>query len=507
MALPGPSASAQTRIIGGSDANEGAFPYQVFLQIDFPGFSAGCGGSIRDSLHIATAAHCVEDIDSGFYPQIVSGSAITIGHGGVDLGGGPSDDDLKLYSGSVTRVSVDRRRQRRLEGDEFDSALLTLSTPLPFDSETSAISLALSGDLTGTFGFGALPENKPFISGWGDTVGGSGSGSRFLKYAQVGLVPDGGAGFSCDDEFGPSEFVPSVMICAGEQAGGVDACQGDSGGPLALDSVSGPNGNGNGPGSGAKLAGITSFGHGCGDPGVPGVYTEVTEGATRTFLSGAPPSPPNVLGSTTVSGTAQVGGTVTCGTPTLSAGVSPTQYFWYAVEGSVGDLFSQSGPSVVLPAATLGKRIVCDVRLENSGGYQYLLGTLASAIGPVVSAPATTPPTTAPPKDTTRPRARVRKVRCKRRRCTITIKATDPNGIVKRVRARVRGKAKGCRRVEGERRCRTRRISKRLRLRKRRGGIYRGRITLARGRYAVTVVATDAAGNRSRRAKKRFRVR
>jgi hypothetical protein len=60
--------------------------------------------------------------------------------------------------------------------------------------------------------------------------------------------------------------------------------------------------------------------------------------------------------------------------------------------------------------------------------------------------------------------------------------------------------------VAGQRRCTTRRVSKRLRLRKRRGGILVGRFKLPRGRY-VTVVATDLAGNRSRKAKKRFRVR
>jgi hypothetical protein len=61
--------------------------------------------------------------------------------------------------------------------------------------------------------------------------------------------------------------------------------------------------------------------------------------------------------------------------------------------------------------------------------------------------------------------------------------------------------------VAGQRRCTTRRVSKRLRLRKRRGGIHVGRFKLPRGRYVVTVVATDLAGNRSRKAKKRFRVR
>ena len=42
---------------------------------------------------------------------------------------------------------------------------------------------------------------------------------------------------------------------------GKDTCQGDSGGPLVCNNV---------------LVGVTSFGKGCGIPGIPGVYTRVS---------------------------------------------------------------------------------------------------------------------------------------------------------------------------------------------------------------------------------------
>ncbi|CAG7684043.1 unnamed protein product [Allacma fusca] len=68
----------------------------------------------------------------------------------------------------------------------------------------------------------------------------------------------------CEVAYGKGAILDS-MVCAGHELGGKDTCRGDTGGPLILNDIK----------DGRTVIGISSWGLGCGNPGFPGVYTNV----------------------------------------------------------------------------------------------------------------------------------------------------------------------------------------------------------------------------------------
>ena len=358
-------AEPSPRVVGGSTASIQSYPYQAIVTDG----SFLCGGSIRDPTHVVTAAHCLLDTSSA-YPQIAPPGGLFVIFATDDISGPVPQQNTR----DVQSVALDRRYLRRLTGSEYDSALLTLPAgdPIPLSNSAQPIQLAEAG-ADGSF----LEAGDPAtVTGFG-TTGENESTSDQLRAVELPIVNDP----FCANTYG-SEFVAPAMVCAGDTAsGGRDACQGDSGGPLAVDTP-----------AGRRLAGIVSFGNGCGRPEFPGVYTEVAEAATRAFLTSSPPAPPAVTGvEPTVGGTAQVGATVSCAAPAVG-GATQAQFFFYRFDGTNFTGLAQSASSTLtVPEQALGQQLLCDVRYENDGGFGYAVGK--QLIGPVTPAP---PPDTTP---------------------------------------------------------------------------------------------------------------
>uniref|UniRef100_W5M9V0 Transmembrane serine protease 9 n=1 Tax=Lepisosteus oculatus TaxID=7918 RepID=W5M9V0_LEPOC len=95
----------------------------------------------------------------------------------------------------------------------------------------------------------------------------AGSPAAMLQKASVDIISQS----ECQRSY--ANGLTSSMLCAGFMEGGTDTCTGDSGGPLSCQEPSGR----------WFLAGVTSWGRGCGRNGFPGVYVRLT--AVRQWMS------------------------------------------------------------------------------------------------------------------------------------------------------------------------------------------------------------------------------
>uniref|UniRef100_A0A6Q2YHE3 Suppressor of tumorigenicity 14 protein homolog n=1 Tax=Esox lucius TaxID=8010 RepID=A0A6Q2YHE3_ESOLU len=230
-----------SRIVGGQNADEGEFPWQVSLHIK--NFGHVCGASIISQSWLVTAAHCVQDDAKTKYSQP-----------GV----------WEVYLGLHIQKQIGKNVQKRnlvqviphpyYNAYTFDNdiALMQLDSPVAYTDYIRPICLP---SVTHTF----PPGHSVWITGWGATREG-GSGASILQKAQVRIINS----TVCNQLM--SGQLTTKMMCAGVLTGGVDACQGDSGGPLSS------------PGTTRMfLAGVVSWGDGCARRNKPGIYTTVTK--------------------------------------------------------------------------------------------------------------------------------------------------------------------------------------------------------------------------------------
>ncbi|XP_064493258.1 transmembrane protease serine 9 isoform X1 [Pseudopipra pipra] len=228
------TALAFSKIVGGSSAARGEWPWQVSLWLRRKEHK--CGAVLIADRWLLSAAHCF-DIYSD--PKMWVAFLGTPFLSGID---GKMEKIFRIYKHPFYNIySLD-----------YDVALLELSTPVKFSNTIRPICLPDSSHI---FHEGA----RCFITGWGSTKEG-GLMSKHLQKAAVNMIGD-----QACKKFYPVQ-ISSRMVCAGFPQGTVDSCSGDAGGPLACKEPSGK----------WFLAGITSWGYGCARPYFPGVYTKVT---------------------------------------------------------------------------------------------------------------------------------------------------------------------------------------------------------------------------------------
>uniref|UniRef100_A0A8D2PNM0 Transmembrane serine protease 13 n=1 Tax=Zosterops lateralis melanops TaxID=1220523 RepID=A0A8D2PNM0_ZOSLA len=233
-ALLSPPACGQRisgRIIGGKETSVNKWPWQVSVQY---GPIHICGGTIIDAQWVLTAAHC-------FFIETLLGWA--------ERGAFPEP-----------------HAPPRLRGcDDFspgDSSLAPIPSPpsslAPIPSPPAQVRPACLPMYGQRFQTG----RSCFITGFGKTRENEDNTSPKLREAEVKLIDYK----ICNSDKVYEGYLTPRMMCAGYLQGGKDACQGDSGGPLVCED----DGR-------WYVAGVTSWGTGCGQKNKPGVYTRVTK--------------------------------------------------------------------------------------------------------------------------------------------------------------------------------------------------------------------------------------
>ncbi|XP_023287913.1 transmembrane protease serine 9 [Orussus abietinus] len=224
----------EIRIVGGKPTTPHRYPWIARLVYDG---KFHCGASLVTNDYVLTAAHCLRRLKRSKIRVVL----------------GDHDQYVNTEAVAVMRAvsTIIRHRNFDMNSYNHDVALLKLRRPVKFSKTIKPVCLPQSE---------ADPAGKEgTVVGWGRTKEG-GMLPGEVQEVQVPIL----SLQQCKQMKYRANRITGNMICAGR--GKQDSCQGDSGGPLLVHE-----------GDKLEIAGIVSWGYGCGRPGYPGVYTRVAK--------------------------------------------------------------------------------------------------------------------------------------------------------------------------------------------------------------------------------------
>uniref|UniRef100_A0A182JQT7 Peptidase S1 domain-containing protein n=1 Tax=Anopheles christyi TaxID=43041 RepID=A0A182JQT7_9DIPT len=199
--------SIRPPIIEGTEANLHEFPYQVSIQWNFNNGSRArhfCSGSIINQRWILTAAHCLEEVDTKGWFEVVAGV------------NNIADEESGAQRRNVTRY--EQHKLYDLQAIKYDIGVLLLSQPLDLNRNIKTMRLATKDTL--------FSQQIAKFAGWG-SISKTWNDIYPDKLMKVSLI------LRTQEDCQAVGKVDETQLCAGGYKN-VSGCTADSGGPLTV---------------------------------------------------------------------------------------------------------------------------------------------------------------------------------------------------------------------------------------------------------------------------------